>query len=469
MRILITLIAGLVVAAFGVTTAMAATVTVDATQATGGAIYQTLIEAIDGHDNGGWGDGDGTDTIEVNDAGINDVSTEVATHMDNRIGGGTGTLTIKNAAGTSPVIRITTDMYTVIKIRVGTVILDGLTFIGPDAADTSAWIVSGWTIADIQVRNCLVTANDGSGAPVTDWTATPTTGRIAHGFLIGEGGLEGDNSLVIEDSTVAHTWNEYAIYWTRALNANDPPFTAALTLKNVLVVANQYACRIRGTGHNFDVTIQDSAFLGNVNTGAFSFDDDVEVHTSTLVEDSLLIGMGRAPIEYSRPNAITLTLNRCTLYFDHNNDLIYGERATAGLGDISIADCIFAEGQDSAFRWRLEAGDEVAPASFSVATSAVIPADRDYRAGTPALVADQWDALNGGTGPIGDDPQWVDTWPSTQANGSIGWYAGTNTLYDVGNAAYQGKGSSFYNENALAGGGQPGQGVPVELSEFMVE
>ena len=91
---------------------------------------------------------------------------------------------------------------------------------------------------------------------------------------------------------------------------------------------------------------------------------------------------------------------------------------------------------------------------------------------TNQAVIDAMAALYGGSGPLEDDPLYAsgDGSGYDVLDGVVGWDSETNTLFDVTSGSYAWKGTGgLHPHNALAGGAEPTEAVPVELSEFMAD
>jgi hypothetical protein len=131
--------------------------------------YATLKAAVD--DYASWSDGS-SDTIEVTDAGINPIDAEIAVNF-----APSGGLTIGNASGATPIMRVDTSFagFAIEISGASMLTVNGLTFIGLSGADQGD-NMGVFGIEDpgenntlsLYVNECFVSANNGSDGPLTD-------------------------------------------------------------------------------------------------------------------------------------------------------------------------------------------------------------------------------------------------------------------------------------------------------------
>jgi hypothetical protein len=124
------------------------------------------------------------------------------------------------------------------------------------------------------------------------------------------------------------------------------------------------------------------------------------------------------------------------------------EKQIAGEDSITLKNIISVAPDDSVFRWMPEDGVGK-PGSFTVAC---INSDGPAARGTQhADIIAAFDADYGGTGTFHDSPMFVSTDIDSSYAGIRKWDSTTNTLYDVNNPTFAGKGTGGTN---LVGGAE---------------
>ena len=342
--------------------------------------------------------------------------------------------------------------------------VEGLTFIGEAGATGNQVAIradGGSAALQLTVRDCVVTANDGADAPVMTYgIAHPSSGYLESGVTIGEETLTHPSTIVIENSVMAFTKDgESGIIVKRTM-----PSGSTVTVDGVLfALAGRYSLRFGGdqTGNTF--TVRNSAFfhdstVDNNSRGILLNDFPTG---NIVVEDSVFSSCRTGAIN-CEIFAGNLTVRRCTFYYPDNTDLIIIEKVGPGsLGDFSFTDCIFANGMDSAIRFRPDLADAPAadPAfnTFSLSHLAVSPSSKAYRSVQINAVKAVFDALYGGAGPFGEDPQFVMTQLGSSLDGARRWDAATNFIFDVNNSAFDGEAS---DGGFLSGGAQDASNQP---------
>jgi hypothetical protein len=478
--------------------AQAATVTVGTAQTP----YTTLKAAIDNLSAGNnWGDGN--DTILLEDPVYFEGGRSLVQPKNN------GSLTIKgtaanphpkfvllaakfnNASSTRSLMRID---------GLGTTTLDGLVIIGSPGADillqegvidvdlnaATEIPASADQIARVIIRNCLFSANDGSNAPVTDWSQTPTTGRIDQYIRRGSDTLRGGMDLLIDNCTFAFAArgtgakSGAVFHQTRATTLLPTTFqtTQSLTVRHCFFVKNTLASnfaaiqlgeqrQIKTGGMNMgppEVHIEESAFVHAASGTVIRVDRNNSVNLSHITLRhciSLNTAGGRFFSTTQTDTGTTFKLAELTLH--HPSSIPIQTSGSWGPVSFTVSDVIltpFPVGGSGG----LYSDDNVTtmPSALTVSAIAANPACASVSSTASQAI---FDASN----PVTDDPQFTSTALDSSDNGRIGWDSTDNTLFDVGNMAYVGKGSAgLHPGNTLAGGAEPAPGVPVELSQFSV-
>jgi hypothetical protein len=426
------------------TTGFAATVTVDPS---GGGNYLKVRDAIG--DYGTWSNSSG-DAIELVD-GVHLVAEADGNDTPPPLAGGAGdTLTIKSAAGASPIIAMDpADPPSRILFvrRTGTYILDGLTFIGADGVvqDDSAGVNRSCIQADgdalgqdvrLIMRDCVITRNTGSNVPDFDYThAIPVSGATAgtyrRGFYVGEAAADGDLTVTIEDCVMAYTSNGAG-----AMRIERDPAAGAIrnfTFRNTLFVGNRVRvllCTHADTNSTFNF---EKCACVNVPNETLLFADRTfgpTVNISDTIFAPAPAGNDSQLRVLDSSFLSNLTVERCT-FSTNNSDVINfsGAGGSPGAENVVLLECIEFDG-DSAFRYN-EPGFPASLVVSRIASYAPIRGSQD------ATIRQVFAEDFGTAGPLTHDPIFENTtFDNTLFANIRRWDSTSNNFLDVTNPSY---------------------------------
>ncbi len=463
----------LLVLLISVQSAFAATVTVNAAAAAvPGSIYNTIRDAANDLTGLPWGDGV-DDTILVTDDAVI-IETDIVTIRSFAEG---GSVTVKANPGDNPVIALTDFPPPTRLFRVNSsmsVTFDGLICIGAAATNprdagirTAFWFEadSPGVVVNATIKNCVVTKNKGNtvetSEPEMDFSAPFTTddpatlnGSFMRFIYHGDDPYRGMITCNIENCVFAFFNTDYAALHFDRQVAPDNPFenpTRTLTIKNTLitkVVGDGHIMRARDVGPETTYNFIDSCLTDCTGRGLlFGRNDLPQIGMHLNITHSIIDSTGgSSPINIDglwiggSMNLDSVTLAR------PGADMIVLEQQQDGENDITLKNIISVAPDDSVFRL-LPAGGT--PHSFTVSninTDGAAARDEQSDAIKNAFLADY-----GGTGPFPDDPMFVSTDIDSSYTGIRKWDSTTNTLYDVNNSSFTGKGTGGTN---LVGGAE---------------
>lgn len=431
----------------------AATVTVNMTSGDYATLQEALANVASGDD---WGDGD--DTILLDDDQVTLVSEGLQLPTKNG-----GVITLKNADGASPVIaadpnQLPLELMT--PVNNGLHVIEGMTFLGPAGTSgvQTAIECEATTETDeieILIRNCVVTRNNGSNEPVTNWGSEDLfqlTGICDRALFHGGDNFGGKLDVTIEGCTFAFARGGVGIYgnveWGGSPVIEGAPEDAHrnLTIRNTLIIMGRsHGVSGRDIFEETTISIVESAILKHQGRGMRYFINDFGIAHTLNIRDSVIAeNLNEAQIAFANPGfAGTCTLERVTLVGE-NTAGVFAEAHQEGEADFSFTDVIF----DSPVNSFRILPDGTNPNSFVVSNCAAFTVND----GNGDSIKNAFAALYDDTGPLTEDPEYASTDLSV-LDGVVGWYRDRHTLYDVGNDAYLGKGTPGGRPlDALAGG-----------------
>jgi hypothetical protein len=447
----------------------AATVTVNAdAPPESGIMYnsiRTAAENLAGGDT--WGNGT-EDTILVTDDRVLIEDGQVNVHAFSP----GSSVTIRNNPGDAPIITLLPGPDYLFRVNESiNVTYQGLTIIGVDGGDPvfdDTRAAFGMEAADpsfvvnVIIRDCVVTRNKGGNIPELDYTADfDITGTFQRAIYHGDDPYMGLLTCTVEDSVFAFftpTTQNTAISFERQVAPENPhsPATRILTLKGVMVTkvggdatGPGHGMRCRDLTSETTINIIDSYFSDCTGRGLFfSLNDLPRIGMNLNIVHSIIDDTGGtpAPINIDGRWNGTLTVDGAT-FIRPGGDMIYLEKQSNGEGTIVLKNIISVPPDDSIF-YRLPDGTN-APASISVEC---MNTDGPAARGTqPPIILAAFAADYGGTGPFTADPMFLSTDIDSSYTGIRKWDSTTNTLYDVGNPGFSGKGTGGTN---LVGGAE---------------
>ena len=469
--------------------ANAATVTVGVG---GSEDYSTLKAAIDEFAN--WRDGS-DDTIEVTDAGWNDINEDIVVPT-------LTALTIKNVDGASPVFRVDTEFVTnaIFFDNVGsaTILLEGLTFMGKrwfpivrgdrinQAVIRIENIAEGDTV-DMTVRKCFVTTNKGNNVPDSDAVQTNPgerqllhdIGKIGRAIFCDGPGSAGAFNLDIEWSTFCHCADQivtigHADMAPSTVNVSNTIFfaeasgPAAVMFRDVYDVnvdeclvggtIGERALRVSNIPADKTVTVTDTVFNWNAfGSGEYaghpilamsgSFAGTIVMKRVTrAVNDSKGISNDSMPTEQNPNDGFimpTANLHLEDAIFHGTNEAAL--RIWPGPHPYNESDLLFSTDNFTVKNFTSSGFD-------GAAHPRLMSTEMQPWPNTRAVMQAQFDTCYGGAGPLFDeDPQFVQRLEQVEpietrgtidtAVIGIGWDRTTNAICDVRNPAYIDKGT----------------------------
>jgi len=461
-----------------------ATVTVNPSVAlVAGSNYHQVGAALANFQRGDtWGNGAG-DTVLIHNGNYlmgTDLQTGLleSDTLDPVVPGGDGTLTIKAAAGQSPVIAMDpnpTRSYFMYFRRQGNYTVEGLTFVGAAGVPTTGGGIHrsvlgadsedfDGVVVSLTVRDCVFTMNDGSNGAVMDFSgAVPTdstNGTYQRAFYSGDSTNQGILNVLIENCVMAYSnHNNGAIRIER--DVADCADTRTFTFRNVLVVSSRTGARVtNGAECNTTINFEECAFV-NLSVGGLRFTDGVQ-GAKTTIKDCIIstqpTGSGSGIIIEDPGCWLNLTAERCT-FWNNNNDMVwFTNRPENGQDKIVIRDLIDVDGNDALFRY-----DPYGSQPASITVEEGIASHRAIRAEHPDNLKALFSSLYGGAGPIASVP--LSDFVNTSFNSSVFadirmWDKESNNFFDISPVVaekYQGKGNGGGN---LTGGADLSAFVP---------
>jgi hypothetical protein len=469
--------------------ANAATVTVDPNAGvnTPGVTYLSIIGAMDnltqvagpggGH---GWGNGV-NDTILLVSTAVHFVTDEISASPYNpdftppiAPPPDTTELTVRSAGPGNAILRFKpnfTGQQRVWDIETpGTYLFENITHIGsidlgfsdPLAADyRTVFRVDADNPGDLihcTVRNCIVTANNGSEGPRTDYGGAFPAGRAGtfmRAFYNGDGTHEGAFSFVAENCVFAFLANNadlgisgigsgqgggIEVFREDALaNFFTPNATKEVIFRNCLL-ANclDEGVAIDGASHEATLTFED-CLLTNVNDRILKLPNEGDsawrgghynfVHTIIEAASNAIRNPG------SRTFDGTINLDEVTIV-NPGVDAILLTNQNPGEATFTFSDVI-AFGVNSILRLQPDPGANSGPAP-AVLTASSIASDAAVLGSQAASVQTTINAAVVTT----DSPNFQNTNIAGAINGITSWSSVANELFDVGNNDYAGLGTS---------------------------
>lgn len=436
----------------------AATVTVDPTGTDApGILYTTMMGAVNNITSGdSWANGD-NDTILVAATGVHlvDQLLTLSTFGD------ASTLTIKKAGVESPVLALHDfnfpsrlfSMHTS-----GTYIIEGLTCIGAAGVPgREAGIRAAFSIeADIpgvevtvRIRDCVVTANNGSNQPVLDYLLEPPVngeGCFQRAVYSGDDPYRGKIDFLMENCVCAYfTQEDGGIELGRVVDPENPfsPATRTFTFRHCLIANSNRNPNPGGNGHLFmlrscgpetTINLEDCLFIKSYNRMLFLRLGDepvLESNSPTFNIKHCIFDNreGQEPVSQRYHFMGRLNVDGLTVYRPGADIFIFDSQAS-GLGDFSITNVV-AFNIDSILRLEPapDPGSGPAPASIVASNLAVNNAARATQ--DPGFKATMDAAIV-----TTEDPAYVTMDIGTLLTGSRGWDSTGNSFFDVGNANY---------------------------------
>ncbi len=435
-----------------------------------GSVYTSIRAAADNLAGGDmWGNGV-DDTILVTDDAVVIEDGQVNVHAFTP----GGSVKICNNPGDTPIVTIMPGFGIVYVFHVNesiNVTYEGLTIIGADGGDpvfdnTRAAFGMEATdpsfVVNVTIRNCVVTRNKGGNDPELDYSAEfDTSGTFQRAIYHGDDPYLGLLSCTVEDSVFAFftpTTQNTAITFERQVAPENPnyPATRVLTLKGVLVTkvggdatGPGHGMRCRDLASESTINIIDSCFTDCTGRGLFFSLNDLPVMGMNInIVHSIIDNTGSLymPVNIDGRWDGTMTVDGATLARP-GGDVLYLEKQRNGEGNIILKNIISVAPDDSILYRLPEDANE--PASISVeCMNTDGPAARPSQ---PASILAAFAADYGGTGYFAGDPMFLSTEIDSSYAGIRKWDSTTNTLYDVGNAAFSGMGTGGSN---LVGGAE---------------
>jgi hypothetical protein len=451
------------------TNGFAATVTVNASASPEPGIRYNTIRAAAENLAGGdaWGNGS-DDTILVTDDAVVIEDAQVNVHPFEP---GTS-VTIRNTPGDTPIVALSVSPSPHRLFYINESILmtfDGLTLIGgdgtnPDPQDGDDVRTCFGMEADdpgdvvnCTIRNCVVTRNKGGNVPELDYSAEfEPTGTFQRAIFHGDEVYRGLISCTVEDSVFAFFYARYAgIQFDRQVDPQNPnsPATRVLTFRRTLLTKcgdNGHGVRARDVGPETTYNFIDSCITGTPGRGMlFGLNDLPEIGVNINIIHSIIDDTGGtpAPINIDGKWDGTLMIDGATLVRP-GGDMILVEKQTSGDGTFVFKNLISAPPDDSILYWFPENGTSK-PGSLTV--SNINTDGPAARATQHPSIKSAFAADYGGTGPFPDNPLFLSTQIDSSYTGIRKWDSTTNTLFDVGNPSFSGKGTGGAN---LVGGAE---------------
>ena len=451
----------------------AATVTVDPTGTdTPGVLYTTMMGAVNNITTGdSWANGD-NDTILVAATGVHivDQILTLSTYGD------ASTLTIKKAGSESPVIALHDFSFPsrlFYMHTTGTFIIEGLTCIGAIGVPgreanirAAFWIEADNPGVEVttRIRDCVVTANNGSNQPVLDYLLEPPVngeGCFMRAVYSGDDPYRGKINVLTENCAFAYfTQEDGGIEICRVVAPDNPftPPTRIFTFRHCLFANSNKAPNPGNNGHLFmirscgtetTINIEDCLFIKGYSRALFmrmGDDPGPEYYSPTINIKHCIFDNrdGQEPVTQRQTFMGSFNVDGLTVYRPGADIFIFEDQA-GGTGHYSIKNVV-AFNIDSVLRFEpaSDPGSGPAPASIVASNLAVNNAARGTQ--DPGFKATMDAAIV-----TTEDPAYVTMDIGTLLTGARDWDSTTNSFFDVGNANYGSLGSGG---NPLSGGAE---------------
>ncbi len=442
----------------GVSPLYAATVTVDpAGIETPGVLYTTLMGAVNNITTGdSWANGE-NDTILVEATGVHivDQMLTLSTYGD------ASTLTIKKVGDTSPIIALHDFSFPsrlFYMHTTGTFILEGLTCIGAIGVPgreanirAAFWIEADNPGVEVtaQIRDCVVTANNGSNQPVLNYLLEPPVngeGCFQRAVYSGDDPYRGKINVLTENCAFAYfTQEDGGIEICRVVAPDNPftPPTRIFTFRHCLFANSNKAPNPGNNGHLFmirscgtetTINIEDCLFIKGYSRVLFmrmGDDPGPEYYSPTINIKHCIFDNrdGQEPVTQRQTFMGSFNVDGLTVYRPGADIFIFEDQA-GGTGNYSIKNVV-ALNIDSVLRFEPapDPGSGPAPASIVASNLAVNNAaratqDPDFKATMDAAIVTT------------EDPAYVTMDIGTLLTGARNWDSTTNSFFDVGNPNY---------------------------------